>query len=121
MRETSLPSPQEISKLFGSKNNVSGPLHLAATWAGILVTVLGVGCLGHWALYPVAALLLAGLQHRLFTLYHEAIHGCLVRNTGLGDVLGRFFAAYPSLSRYDGVRQRHIDHHLRAASRADPE
>ena len=121
MRETSLPSPQEISKLFGSKNNVSGPLHLAATWAGILVTVLGVGCLGHWALYPVAALLLAGLQHRLFTLYHEAIHGCLVRNTGLGDVLGRFFAAYPSLTRYDGVRQRHIDHHLRAASREDPE
>jgi fatty acid desaturase len=121
MGETSLPSPQEISKLFGSKNNVSGPLHLAATWTGILLTILGTGYLRSWALFPVAALLLVGLQHRLFTIYHEGIHGCLVRNSRWGNVLARFFAAYPSATRYDGVRQRHIDHHLRAASREDPE
>ena len=121
MRDTSLPNPQEISRLFGPKNNVIGPLHLAATWAAILLTILCVAHFRNWALYPIAALLLVGLQHRLFTVYHEGIHGCLVRNTRLGDVLARFFAAYPSLTRYAGVRQRHIDHHLHAASREDPE
>jgi fatty acid desaturase len=62
-------------------------------------------------------MLLVGFQHRLFTLYHEGIHGCLVRNAAVGNVLARFFAAYPSLTRYDGVRQRHIDHHLHARLR----
>jgi fatty acid desaturase len=121
LRDTALPSPQEVSKLFGARSNIVGPLQLAVTWAAILLTILCAAHFRNWALYPVAALLLVGLQHRLFTLYHEGIHGCLVRNAELGHMLARFFAAYPSLSRYEGVRQRHIDHHLRAASTEDPE
>ena len=117
----SMPSPQEITKRFGAKNNVSGPFHLIITWAGILLAILGAAYLNVWPAFAVAALLLVGQQHRFFTVYHEAMHGCLVRNLAVGDVLARFLAAYPSLTRYNGVRQRHIDHHLHAASREDPE
>jgi fatty acid desaturase len=121
MRAASVPSPQEISKLFGEKNNVSGPCHLIATWAAILLVVIGASRCNAWPFFLAAAILLEGLQHRLFTLYHEGIHGCLVYNAAVGDFLARFFAAYPSLSRYQGVRQRHIDHHLHAACSQDPE
>ncbi len=121
MRTTSLPPPQEISKLFGEKNNINGPGHLIATWLGILLVVLGASYANAWPCFLAAAILLVGLQHRLFTLYHEGIHGCLMRDVAVGDVLARFFAAYPSLTRYQGVRQRHIDHHRHAASREDPE
>jgi len=120
MRATTLPPPQEISKLFGAKNNLNGPFHLIATWGGVLLAILAAAH-GGWPLFVVAAMLLVGFQHKLFTLYHEGIHGCLVRNAAIGNVLARFFAAYPSLTRYDGVRQRHIDHHLHAASTEDPE
>src|SRR5437879_5476110 len=116
-----LPSPQEVSKLFGARSNVIGPLHLIGTWAGILLVILSAAYFRHWALFAIAALLLVGLQHRLFTIYHEGIHGALVQDASLGHVLARFFAAYPSLSRYEGVRQRHLDHHSRAASKEDPE
>ena len=96
MRETSLPSPQEISKLFGAKNSVSGPLHLAATWAGILLTILGAAYFRSWALLPIAALLLVGLQHRLFT------RSAIIR--------------WNSAS-YGGIWSRRDDHHRNAEYR----
>ncbi|HEX2843375.1 fatty acid desaturase family protein [Hyphomicrobium sp.] len=96
-------------------------LNVAGTWVGILATVLIAAYVNDWPMIPVGMALLVGLQHRLFTLYHEGFHGCLVQDGKLGNRLARFFAAYPSLSRYDGARQRHLDHHSRATSTDDPE
>jgi len=120
MREMSLPAPQVITKKFGAKSNIRGALELILTWLCIAAAVLVTSYLGTWAAVP-GLLLLAGLQHRLFTIYHDAFHGCLVSNVDLGHFLGKLFAAYPSLTRYDNVRKRHLDHHMHAASIEDPE
>jgi fatty acid desaturase len=116
-----LPTPGEISREFSGASDLIGISQVIGVWAGIVSLVLVTAWLDSLWLIPPAALLLAGLQHRFFTIYHEAFHGCLTSNVELGHFLGKYFAAYPSLSRYDGARQRHLDHHSHAASGDDPD
>ena len=116
-----LPTPGEISRKFSGASDLVGISQVAGVWAGIISLILVTAWLGNLWLIPPAAILLAGLQHRFFTIYHELFHGCLTANVELGHFLGKYFAAYPSLSRYDGARQRHLDHHSNAASAEDPD
>jgi fatty acid desaturase len=125
MREThaarSLPTPAEISRRFSGTSDLIGISQVVGVWLGIVLLISVTAWIGNFWLIPLAAILLAGLQHRFFTIYHESFHGCLTSNVELGHFLGKYFAAYPTLSRYDGARQRHIDHHSHAASTNDPD
>jgi fatty acid desaturase len=116
-----LPTPGEISGKFSGASDMIGIFQIVGVWAGIIFLILVTAWLDRLWLIPLVALLLAGLQHRFFTIYHESFHGCLTSNVELGHFLGKYFAAYPSLSRYDSARQRHLDHHSHAASANDPD
>jgi fatty acid desaturase len=116
-----LPTPGEISRTFAGTSDLIGISQVVGVWTGIILVISVTAWFGSLWLLPLAAIILAGFQHRFFTIYHESFHGCLTSNVELGHFLGKYFAAYPSLSRYDGARQRHLDHHSHAASANDPD
>jgi fatty acid desaturase len=91
------------------------------TWAGIIATLYGARRIGQWWAIPPALLILAALQHRFFTIYHEAFHGVLFRSKFWNREVAKWLAAYPSLVLYDNARRRHMAHHAYAATERDPE
>ena len=61
------------------------------------------------------------VQHRFFTIYHEAFHYNLFRNKRLNDYAAMFFASFPSFSTYKDAKLRHLNHHFKTATKEDPE
>jgi fatty acid desaturase len=94
---------------------------IVATWAGIFIVLALCAWIGRWELAPVWLVLLGGLQHRFFTVYHEAFHRTLFGNARINDMAGRWLASYPALARYDSARAKHLGHHKYAVTPQDPD
>jgi len=95
--------------------------HIALTW-GLIICLLYLAKLsGSLLLAVLIAILLGAVQHRFFTIYHEAFHGKLFSNRKLNDIAAAYLASFPSLSTYHSAKKRHIMHHLKTATKDDPE
>ncbi len=70
---------------------------------------------------PIALFVLGACQHRCFTIYHDAMHGCLFQNQALNLFCGKWLSAYPALICYENARKRHLTHHRFASTERDPE
>ncbi|NOT53468.1 MAG: hypothetical protein HOP18_02575 [Deltaproteobacteria bacterium] len=94
---------------------------IATTWLGIFLTLSLTRWINHYLLIIPALLLVGAMQHRFFTIYHEAFHCTLFSNRQLNDWAGKWLAAYPSLVAYESARKRHLAHHAFATTAEDPE
>ncbi|QDU36063.1 Fatty acid desaturase [Maioricimonas rarisocia] len=69
----------------------------------------------------VAALLIAGRQHALLVLMHEATHYRIVRNHAWNDRISNWFLAWPLFVTTEGFRADHLPHHFHLFTEQDPE
>lgn len=94
---------------------------LASDWL-MIVGAIGVSQIWpHPLLYFAAVLIVAGRQHALLVLVHEAAHMRLSKNATLNDFLSDTFAAIPTFFDTHMYRLHHSKHHRFLNSDADPD
>ncbi|NUN05034.1 MAG: fatty acid desaturase family protein [Bdellovibrio sp.] len=71
--------------------------------------------------FVLTILIIAGRQHGLMMLIHEAVHGHLHSNRKANDFLAEFFCSLPLMINFQGYRWNHLTHHLNLNSENDPD
>lgn len=89
------------------------------------VAIVGIFVFAHnypsIPLYCAAMIVIAGLQHGLINLQHDAWHMLCFKKRWLNDFIGAWFYAYPVGMPYFHERFRHLDHHKYFNSNNDPD
>ena len=96
-------------------------LHIIITWGFIFLILYINNTFINIYLNLFSIFIIGAVQHRFFTIYHEAFHYNLFRNKRLNDNAAMFFASFPSFSTYKNAKLRHLNHHFRTATKEDPE
>jgi fatty acid desaturase len=96
-------------------------LHIIITWGVIFLILYINNTFINIYLNLFSIFIIGAVQHRFFTIYHEAFHYNLFRNKRLNDNAAMFFASFPSFSTYKNAKLRHLNHHFRTATKEDPE
>ena len=112
--------PPEKLRELSQKSFWRLPACLVLNW----LIVFGLASLflhgGHHALYPLAAILVAGRQGALLNMGHELAHGLWRAGPRLADFVARWLLAYPLGVDYDGYKAAHVIHHRHANTELDP-
>lgn len=76
-----------------------------------------------WCLLPALPLLLllAGAQHAMLVLMHDAAHGRLFRNRRINDAVSNLFLSWPLLVSTESYRRAHMAHHKHLNTADDPD
>lgn len=97
---------------------------IAATWLMITCIVAGLlliaNDLSHWWLWLAASPIIGGLQNRLTTLLHDAMHRTLHPTKSTSDFIGRWFCGYPVGNFFFINMIMHKHHHQQFAGQKDP-
>ena len=95
-------------------------LAFAGDWACIAASFAAAVIWPHWAVYALAAVLIARSQLALSVLMHEGAHHLLARRRGLNDALGQWLAAGPLWLSLRSYRSGHLRHHRVPMQAHDP-
>ena len=100
-------------------------------WRGLAAILFDWGLIAgafaaaiHFPYVPVwiaAAVVIAGRQHALLVLMHEATHYRLLHNRTWNDRLSNWFLAWPQVDTTEGFRSDHLPHHFHLFTERDPE
>lgn len=106
---------------FSRVSNVRGAIDLVAYWSAIV----GLFAFAHWLCHPLgylfAVIAIAGLQHALINLQHDAWHYLCFRPRRWNDAVAAWFYAYPVGMPYHHERRRHLAHHHLVGTPEDPD
>lgn len=96
--------------------------YVALGWQWLLIgTSVALALLsGHWLLWPVAMLFIAGRQHALGVLGHDASHYRLSNSRGVNEFLADFFCWLPLFFCHRNYAYEHIPHHRFVNTGRDP-
>ena len=95
-------------------------LAFAGDWACIVASFAAAVVWPHWAVYALAALVIARSQLALSVLMHEGAHHLLARRRRLNDALGQWLAAGPLWLSLRSYRSGHLRHHRVPMQTHDP-
>lgn len=94
---------------------------IAFDWGLIVGSFAAAVITGHPLVWILAAILIAGRQHALLVLMHEATHYRILHNRSWNDRLSNWLFAWPLLVSTDGFRRDHMPHHFNLFTEKDPE
>ena len=106
---------------FSRVSNMRGLFDVVGYWGSIVLVVALAHVWGYWLGYAVAFLLMAGWQHALITLQHDAWHRLCFTSKRLNDFVGAWLYAYSVGMPYYHERRRHLAHHRRVGHEDDPD
>lgn len=120
---TSSPSdmPPGIIRELSQINTVRGVSAIFIQWGIILLTVVGCTCLDSLPVYLAGALVIAGRQHALAVLLHDAAHRRLLPHRQLNDWIASLILAMPLFVSLRLYRLYHLRHHRHLNSSLDPD
>lgn len=96
-------------------------LQTAFEWSCIVALAAAAARVAHPAFSVACMLLIATRQHALLALMHEyAHHQFSRRRTGLNDLIGDVFTAFPFFITVHGFRRDHLVHHRHVGTDQDP-
>ncbi len=96
-------------------------LDLTFDWLVIGVSVASVVWL-HWALAPLAILVIANRQRAIGNTLHDAGHNSLHRNRAINDAIANALIAPAAFSDVAHYREQHMRHHMNlGVSATDPD
>lgn len=72
-------------------------------------------------IYTLALIIIAGRQHGLMILIHEAVHGLLFSSPKLNDAAAEIFCCLPLGVYFQGYKWNHLTHHQFLNSNKDPD
>lgn len=96
-------------------------LDLGFDWIVILAAVMISEYLGGPLPYFAAIALIAGRQHALFGLVHEAVHKHMAARKWVNDLLANWGAAFPTFFDLHNYRRNHLRHHEHLNTDQDPD
>jgi fatty acid desaturase len=109
MRELTKIRPWRTAAAIATDYTVAGGAIAAAVYTGNPVA------------YILAGLVVAGRQHSLLALMHDASHYTLARNKNLNDLVGNVLCAWPMLMDVGAYRYVHFLHHKHVGEKGDPD
>jgi fatty acid desaturase len=113
-----IPKP-ELDRLINLNPKISVAV-LALNW-GIMVALAAVAVsIGTWVA-PIAMILIAGRQHAMLVLMHDASHRLLFSNRLLNDTVSNIFLAFPLFLSTALYRKHHMAHHRFTNTENDPD
>ncbi|HEY1078543.1 MAG TPA: fatty acid desaturase family protein [Bdellovibrio sp.] len=102
-------------------NDVQSVFRLFFDYA-VVAACICLGILMNSSLVVVLTILIiAGRQHGLMMLIHEAVHGHLHSNKKWNDFLAEVFCSLPLMINFKGYRWNHLTHHQNLNSDKDPD
>jgi len=75
----------------------------------------------NWAVYLFAVIIIAGRQHGLLCLLHEAVHGLLFKRRAVNNFAAEVFCILPLGNCFRAFSWAHLKHHQFLNSEYDPE
>lgn len=96
-------------------------LWLAFDWAVILGAAWSSIYSQNTFIYLLSVAVIAGRQHALLVIMHEASHYRISKHKGFNDFISDIFAAYPLLFVTSFYRQHHLAHHKYLNTDQDPD
>lgn len=108
---------KELSKLSPWRT----ALAIVIDWAVIAAAIAISEWSGSWAVYILAALIIAGRMHALAGLIHDFAHFRFIANKRLSDSIGDVLLAWPILATIEGYRRNHLAHHRYTNTDRDPD
>jgi fatty acid desaturase len=94
---------------------------LALDWLVIAAAIAVSEYSGSWIVYVFAILVIAGRQHGIGVLVHEAAHYRMLKNRKLNDWVVDVLAAWPMLATVASYRRNHLAHHQNTNTEDDPD
>mgnify|MGYP000005861412 CR=1 FL=1 len=94
---------------------------IAFDWGVIVGSFAAALSFPNPVVWIIAAILIAGRQHALLVLMHEAVHYRIVRNHATNDRISNWFLAWPLFVTTEGFRADHLPHHFHLFTEQDPE
>lgn len=110
--------PEDLKELYRKSNVIPG-LYIAAVYGGLVATFFALQRWQYPAVYFAGFVIVAGLQHHLHMIQHEAIHHVLFTNRKLGEWLGRISGCMIGFTM--DYRILHMDHHEYLGEQGDPD
>jgi fatty acid desaturase len=95
--------------------------YIAFDWIVVTVSIVISQHYFNAATYILAVLVIAGRQHAMLAIMHEAAHLRLSKNHTVNDFLGNCLAAFPILAATEWYREHHGKHHRYLNSDQDPD
>ncbi len=111
---------QEV-KLFSRLQSSRSLRALIFDWTMIVTAIALSEAWPHPLIYFASLLCIAGRQHGLFVLVHEAAHFRLFPQAKINTWISDLFAAYPVLFDTEVYRENHAKHHRHLNSQQDPD
>lgn len=111
---------KELSE-FSEINILNQIFSIAFDWAVILGAIAISQFNFNIPIYIVAVLIIAGRQHALLAIMHDAAHLRISKNHIANDLLGNYFAAFPILAATEWYREHHGKHHRFLNTNQDPD
>jgi fatty acid desaturase len=93
----------------------------ALNWLEIVLILIVVVKVDHWAVMIAGGLLLGTRQHALALLAHEALHKNVSNRLWLNNLLGNLLAALPLYQSLNFFKRFHLEHHSHLLTDGDPE
>lgn len=113
--------PREAYRKLQKLNPLRATLGLTATWiALILLMSVAYFSQSYWV-YFICALFIAGRQHALLVLFHDASHHLLYKKPKVNDVLANLLLAFPLFMSIRLYRHHHHQHHIHTNTENDPD
>lgn len=114
-------SQDAFRRRFFHVSNGRGVVDLVWAWGGVALAATMAHQVGAWWAYALALLAIAGFQHAMIILQHEAWHFLCFRSRRLNDFMGAWAYAYPVGMPYYHERRRHMSHHRMVGREEDPD
>lgn len=108
-------------KIYSRLSPFKAGLDLVGHWISIVLIFVIAHHFASIPVYLLAMFLIAGLQHGLINLQHDAWHMLCFKKRAINDFIGAWFYAYPVGMPYFHERFRHLDHHKYFNTTEDPD
>jgi fatty acid desaturase len=111
----------EVMRALTKASPLRTALAIAGDYAVIAIAVSGALWSRHPVGYLVAAIVIAGRQHALLALMHDASHHTLARGKDWNDLVGNVLCAWPMFMDVGAYRHIHLLHHKHVGASGDPD
>ncbi|QDV56641.1 Fatty acid desaturase [Rosistilla oblonga] len=124
--ESELPLPRfsrtrhiESVRALSDVNGWRTTGYLLFHWSLMIAAMFAAGYSGHWAVYLVAAFVVASRMQALGVMLHDGVHYLLYKNRSVNDVVCDLFIAFPIGMSTTLYRRTHFRHHRFANTEED--
>jgi fatty acid desaturase len=118
---TTVGLPAAVVRRLSHLHSALGVAHILLEWTAVVVAAWVTETFWHPLLYAAAVVWIGSRQHALAIMAHDGVHGLIVRNRRVNDLLAELLLAWPVLVPFRSYRHVHRLHHRHLGTERDPD